>query len=49
MSSAQVGKALAVDTPIATPFGWTTMGELRPGDIVFDEPAPHAGSRSRPM
>jgi hypothetical protein len=37
MSSAQVGKALAIDTPIATPVGWTTMGTLRPGDIVFDE------------
>ena len=37
MSSAQVGKALAVDTPIATPSGWTTMGALRPGDIIFDE------------
>ena len=31
------GKALAVDTPIATPTGWTTMGRLRPGDTVFDE------------
>lgn len=29
------GKALAVDTPIATPSGWTTMGEIRPGDFVF--------------
>src|SRR4051812_35534236 len=31
------GKALALDTPIPTPFGWTTMGDLRPGDLVFDE------------
>ncbi|HEY4190833.1 MAG TPA: dCTP deaminase [Candidatus Limnocylindrales bacterium] len=31
------GKALALDTPIPTPFGWTTMGELEPGDLVFDE------------
>ncbi|MCO6011425.1 hypothetical protein NE236_41395 [Actinoallomurus purpureus] len=30
-------KALALDTPIATPTGWTTMGEVRPGDDVFDE------------
>jgi hypothetical protein len=37
MSSAQVGKALATDTPIATPAGWSTMGALRPGDTVFDE------------
>lgn len=31
------GKALAVDTPIPTPQGWTTMGALRTGDTVFDE------------
>ncbi|MFD2421660.1 phage terminase large subunit [Amycolatopsis pigmentata] len=32
----QEGKALALDTPIATPAGWTTMGDLRVGDQVFD-------------
>ncbi len=32
-----MGKALALDTPIPTPDGWTTMGELRVGDRVFDE------------
>lgn len=37
MSSAQVGKALAIDTPIPTPGGWTTMGEVRVGDVIFDE------------
>ncbi|HEY2916878.1 MAG TPA: dCTP deaminase [Candidatus Limnocylindrales bacterium] len=31
------GKALALDTPIPTPQGWTTMGRLQPGDFVFDE------------
>ena len=31
------GKQLFVDTPIATPFGWTTMGDLKDGDKVFDE------------
>jgi hypothetical protein len=31
------GKALALDTPIATPAGWTTMGDIQPGDEVFDE------------
>lgn len=30
------GKALAIDTPIPTPFGWTTMGALRIGDEIFD-------------
>ena len=32
-----VGKALDVDTPIATPTGWKRMGDLCVGDIVFDE------------
>lgn len=30
-------KALALDTPIPTPTGWTNMGDLRVGDRVFDE------------
>jgi hypothetical protein len=30
-------KALALDTPIPTPTGWTTMGDVQPGDVVFDE------------
>lgn len=32
-----MGKALALDTPLATPTGWTTMGEAQVGDQVFDE------------
>ena len=32
-----IGKALPLDTPIATPSGWTTMGALRVGDRVLDE------------
>ena len=32
---ARTGKALALDTPIPTPDGWTTMGDLREGDYVF--------------
>ena len=35
--ASQTGKALAVETPIATPDGWSTMGELQVGDRVFDE------------
>ncbi len=31
------GKALALDTPVPTPLGWRTMGDLEPGDWVFDE------------
>ena len=30
-------KGLALDTPIATPAGWTTMGDLEVGDVVFDK------------
>jgi phage terminase large subunit-like protein len=30
------GKCLALDTPISTPSGWTTMGELKRGDTVYD-------------
>lgn len=30
------GKALALDTPVPTPTGWTTMGEIEVGDFVFD-------------
>jgi len=31
------GKALALGTPVPTPSGWRTMGDLEPGDYVFDE------------
>ena len=31
------GKALALDTPIPTPDGWSTMGALKIGDVVYDE------------
>ena len=31
------GKQVALDTPIPTPHGWTTMGEIKVGDSVFDE------------
>ena len=31
------GEALALDTPIPTPTGWTTMAELQIGQLVFDE------------
>lgn len=35
--SAGGGKALSLDTPIPTPSGWTTMGDLREGDLVFSD------------
>jgi len=30
-------KALAVDTPIPTVDGWKAMGDIQPGDVLFDE------------
>ena len=36
-----VGKALALDTPLPTPTGWTTMGEVQVGDNLI-------GSDGRP-
>src|SRR5262245_44455109 len=31
------GKALALNTPLPTPDGWTTMGDVRVGDFLFAE------------
>ncbi|MDL5154889.1 replicative DNA helicase [Actinomycetospora termitidis] len=31
-----IGKALALDTPLATPTGWTTMGDVAVGDELID-------------
>ncbi|MGN6522109.1 MAG: DnaB-like helicase N-terminal domain-containing protein, partial [Actinomycetes bacterium] len=36
-----MGKALALDTPLATPTGWTTMGQVAVGEFVI-------GSDGRP-
>jgi replicative DNA helicase len=30
-----LGKALALDTPVPTPSGWTTMGAIKAGDAVL--------------
>ncbi len=40
---AMAKKGLALDTPLPTPDGWTTMGEISAGDEVFDV----AGQRTR--
>ena len=37
-----VGKALALDTPLPTPSGWTTMGRVREGDLLL-------GANGRPV
>ena len=31
------GKLLSLDTPLPTPQGWTTVGEVQCGDTLFDE------------
>ena len=31
-----VGKALALNTPLPTPTGWTTMGDDGVGDLLLD-------------
>jgi len=30
------GKGLALDTPLPCPSGWMTMGEVKPGDALYD-------------
>ncbi|HLI84119.1 MAG TPA: phage terminase large subunit family protein [Bryobacteraceae bacterium] len=37
MKGAQIGGPLALDTPLPTLFGWTTMGQVQVGDRLFDE------------
>jgi phage terminase large subunit GpA-like protein len=37
LKSARVGYALAIDTQLPTPSGWTTMGDVSVGDSLFDE------------
>lgn len=37
LGSSGVGKALALDTPLPTTSGWTTMGEVQVGDSLLDE------------
>lgn len=45
-----VGKALALDTPIPTPDGWTTMGEIKVGDEVLGvDGLPAKVSRTTPV
>ena len=35
LSARQTGKALDLNTPIPTPMGWTTMGDIQIGDSVI--------------
>ncbi len=40
--SPKTGKAGHIHTPILTPSGWTTLGEIHPGDLVY-------GSNGQPI
>jgi hypothetical protein len=31
------GKSLDLNTPLTTPTGWTTMGDIKVGDVLFDD------------
>lgn len=37
LTGRQLGKALALHTPLPTPTGWTTMGDVVVGDHLLDE------------
>lgn len=37
MAGRGFGKLLSLETRIPTPDGWTTMGDVKVGDVVFDE------------
>jgi hypothetical protein len=37
MSAHEIGKALALDTPLPTPTGWTTMRDVQVGDELLNE------------
>jgi hypothetical protein len=37
LASSGAGKALALDTPLPTPDGWTTMGQVAVGDQVINQ------------
>lgn len=37
LTGRQLGKALSLDTPVPTPTGWTTMGEIKVGDYVLGD------------
>jgi phage terminase large subunit-like protein len=37
MAGRGFGKALSLDTEVPTPSGWTTMGDIKVGDMLFDE------------
>lgn len=37
VAKAKMGKALDIRTPILTAKGWSTMADIKPGDVVYDK------------
>ena len=35
LASRQIGKALDINTPVPVPGGWSTMGDLKDGDMIY--------------
>src|SRR5699024_6147510 len=46
---AGLDQALALDTPIPTPSGWTTMGDLQDGDVIYGSSGTVKVSESKPV
>ena len=46
---AALDQALALDTPIPTPSGWTTMGDLKTGDIIYGSSGIVRVSEAKPV
>lgn len=42
-------EALALDTPVPTPIGWTTVGEIEPGDVIFGSNGPATVTYTTPV
>lgn len=37
MAGRGFGKEACIETPVPTPYGWKRLGDIDPGDLVFDE------------
>src|SRR5699024_8580126 len=46
---AGLDQALALDTPIPTPSGWTTMGDLQDGDVIYGSSGTVKVSEAKPV
>lgn len=46
---AALDQALALDTPIPTPSGWTTMGDLKAGDVIYGSQGTVTVTEAKPV